>query len=526
MTKFVRIHGDDTVAVALEPIAGGTAIAALGLTVADPVPQGHKFALRDIAEGERVVKYGATIGIAKAPITAGHHVHVHNLRTALGDILDYSYGEAPAPSEAAPAEIPQIQAYVRANGDIGIRNDLWIVPLVGCVNGLAQNVARKAEAEGILPEGSRVRVLSHPYGCSQLGDDLANTRGILQNYAVHPNAGGVLILGLGCENNTRAYFETGFAPPDPSRLRFLISQEAGDEEAEALDAVRELAAAMAGDVRTAVGADRLRIGLKCGGSDGFSGITANPLLGAFSDWLCGLGGTTVLTEVPEMFGAEQILMERAENREVFDRVVTLINDFKAYYVAANQPIYENPSPGNKAGGISTLEEKSLGCTQKAGRSVVRDVLGYTDRLRVPGLNLLSAPGNDGVAVTALAAAGCHMVLFTTGRGTPLGGVVPTMKIATNSDLATRKPHWIDFDAGPIADGSQTVEGLVAAFAATVFDVASRQAGPQRGERHRRDRHLQDRRDALRSTPPRADPVGPRGTRPIRCGRARSARRPR
>lgn len=471
MTRTVRIHAADDVAVALEPIAAGTMIDAFGLTVADEVPQGHKFALRDIAAGDKVVKYGATIGIAKEAIAAGRHVHTHNLKTALGDILDYAYGEAPAAAAPVATDVPQIRAYVRSNGDIGIRNDLWIVPLVGCVNGLARNVADRLTAEGILPADSRVQVLSHPYGCSQLGDDLANTRGILQNYAVHPNAGAVLILGLGCENNTRAYFTEGFTPPDPERVRFLITQEAGDEEAEALALARELVALLAEDRRVPVGADRLRIGLKCGGSDGFSGITANPLLGAFSDWLCGLGGTTVLTEVPEMFGAEQILMERAENREVFEATVKLVNDFKEYYVANDQPIYENPSPGNKAGGISTLEEKSLGCTQKAGRSIVRDVLGYTDRIAKPGLNLLSAPGNDGVAVTALGAAGCHMVLFTTGRGTPLGGVVPTMKIATNSGLATRKPHWIDFDAGPIAEGTTTPEGMVPAFAAAVLAIA-------------------------------------------------------
>ena len=358
------------------------------------------------------------------------------------------------------------------NGDIGIRNDLWIVPLVGCINGLADNIAKAVEKEGLLPEGSRVTVLSHPYGCSQLGDDLANTRGILQNYVAHPNAGGVLVLGLGCENNTRAYFKQGLELPDPDRVRFLTSQEAGDERTEALALCRELAAKMKTDKRVEVGADRLRIGLKCGGSDGFSGITANPLLGAFSDWLTGIGGTTVLTEVPEMFGAEQLLMERTENREVFDKTVALINDFKRYYVDNHQPIYENPSPGNKAGGISTLEEKSLGCTQKAGLSTVRDVVGYTGRIATPGLNLLSAPGNDGVAVTALAASGCHMVLFTTGRGTPLGGVVPTMKIATNSDLATRKPHWIDFDAGPIATGDTTVSGLRDSFIDAVLQIAS------------------------------------------------------
>ncbi|MDR3517270.1 MAG: altronate dehydratase family protein [Azospirillaceae bacterium] len=472
MSKTLKIHPNDTVAVALEPLAKGTVIEAFALTLGDEIPQGHKFAIKDIAEGETVIKYGAVIGIAKEPIAAGRHVHTHNLKTALGGIVDYNFAgdSAVAANDATPA--PTILAYERVDGQIGIRNDLWIIPLVGCINGLAQNIARQIEREGFLPEDARVQVLSHPYGCSQLGDDLANTRAILQNYALHPNAGGVLILGLGCENNTRAAFQETLHPADPRRVRFLTSQEANDEQAEAVAACRELAAVMKEDQRTPVSASRLRIGLKCGGSDGFSGITANPLLGAFSDWLCGVGGTTVLTEVPEMFGAEQLLMARAENHDVFDKTVALINEFKQYYIANNQPIYENPSPGNKAGGISTLEEKSLGCTQKAGQSTVRDVLKYTDRLHTPGLNLLSAPGNDGVAVTALAATGCHIVLFTTGRGTPLGGVVPTIKVATNTTLATHKPHWIDFNAGPIATGESSVAGLRDSFIRTVLDVAS------------------------------------------------------
>ena len=474
MTLALRIHDLDTVAVALEPLSARAHLADYGVTLLEDIPRGHKFALRDIAEGEKVTKYGATIGVATQPIVRGAHIHTHNMRTALGDILDYAYSggvEAPAPAATAPT----IRAFERANGDIGVRNDLWIIPLVGCVNGVARAIARRIEAEGVLPDGSRVQILSHPYGCSQLGGDLADTRAILQNYALHPNAGGVLVLGLGCENNTRAAFEAGLAPADPERVRFLVAQEAGDEEEEGFVIARALAERMRGDRRVDVSAARLRVGLKCGGSDGLSGVTANPLLGAFSDWLCGIGGTTVLTEVPEMFGAETLLMARAENRDVFDKTVALVNDFKAYYVANHQPIDENPSPGNKAGGITTLEEKSLGCIQKAGRSVVRDVLGYRDRLRASGLNLLSAPGNDGVAVTALGAAGCHIVLFTTGRGTPLGGVIPTMKISPNPPLAERKKHWIDFDAGPIATGAASVADLRAPFIETALEVANGRA---------------------------------------------------
>ncbi|SJZ54842.1 D-altronate dehydratase [Consotaella salsifontis] len=445
-----------------------------GARLMDDVPQGHKLALKPHQAGDPVIKYGSVIGLAKEAIEPGQHIHTHNIKTALGGLQEYSYA-GPADeigAASSPQNAPTIDAYVRANGEIGVRNDLWIIPLVGCINGLAKNVARRFERMGALPEGCRVLVLDHPYGCSQLGDDLDNTRNILRDLAVHPNAGGVLIMGLGCENNTRELFIQGFEHPDPRRIRYLTTQEVGDEMEAALSALCDLSDVIGQDRRESVSASRLRIGLKCGGSDGFSGITGNPLLGAFSDWLCSMGGASVLTEVPEMFGAEQILMQRAENREVFDKIVSLINDFKQYFLDHDQPVYENPSPGNKAGGISTLEEKSLGCTQKAGRSIVRDVIRYGQRIKTSGLTLLEAPGNDGTAVTALTAAGCHIVLFTTGRGTPLGGVVPTIKVSTNTDLAARKGHWIDFDAGPVAAGLETVDGLLPTFIDTVLAIAN------------------------------------------------------
>lgn len=472
--SHIQINPADTVAVALRPLAKGDQPDGLALVLLDDVPRGHKFALRDHAEGEPVLKYGASIGLARMPIATGAHVHVHNLRTGLDGKDEYAYAGVPQAPATAPGsqEVPQIMAFERVDGNIGIRNDLWIIPLVGCVNRLAERMARQFESRNRLPEGTRVMVLNHPYGCSQLGDDLDTTRAILQNLAAHPNAGGVLILGLGCENNTRAFFEEGLAHPDPRRVRAMSAQESEDEYETALAHLEDLAAIVRTDERVSVGADRLRIGLKCGGSDGFSGITANPLLGAFSDWLCDIGGATVLTEVPEMFGAERILMARAKDQSVFQDTVALVNDFKQYYIDHDQPIYENPSPGNKAGGISTLEEKSLGCTQKAGRALVRDVLRYTERARSKGLSLLESPGNDGVSITALAATGCHIVLFTTGRGTPMGSVVPTLKIASNSDLAQRKPHWIDFNAGPIATGEATLLDLRDDFIAKILATAS------------------------------------------------------
>lgn len=474
MSSYLKIHERDTVAVALEPLESGTVLDGLGITLAGRIERGHKFALVDHKAGDEVIKYGHRIGRAKEAIPAGAHVHSYNLGTALGGPEDYVYDGVPA-ADAHAATAPTVNVFVRANGEVGVRNDLWIIPLVGCINGLARNAAQRFEKSGKLPEGSRVLVLEHPFGCSQLGDDLSNTRNILRAMALHPNAGGVLILGLGCENNTLKGFLDGFEPVDPARIRYLVTQEVEDEDAAADTALAELAAVMANDKRQPASIDRLRIGLKCGGSDGLSGITANPLLGAFSDWLCAAGGTTVLTEVPEMFGAETMLMERAESKEVFESVVSLINDFKQYFLDNGQPVYENPSPGNKDGGITTLEEKSLGCTQKAGHSIVRDVIRYGERLAKPGLTLLEAPGNDGTAVTALSAAGCQIVLFTTGRGTPLGGVVPTVKVATNTPLAQRKPHWIDFNAGPIAEGTVDVAGLRDAFVETVLAVAEGRA---------------------------------------------------
>ncbi|CAH2601241.1 D-altronate dehydratase [Rhodovastum atsumiense] len=470
MANWLRIHAGDTVAVALADLEIGAEVA--GVRLREAVARGHKVALADHAVGAPVIKYGARIGLARVDIAAGSWVHTHNIGTALGGVEDYTYPGVPTvPAAAAPA-VRTFSGFVRSNGDVGVRNDLWIIPLVGCVDGLARKLASGFQASGLLPEGSRALALEHPYGCSQLGDDLDNTRNILRALALHPNAGGVLILGLGCENNTRELFAKDFVHPDPRRLRYLTTQEVDDEVAAATDLLKELATVMRGDRREPVGLDRLRVGLKCGGSDGFSGITANPLLGAFSDALCAAGGSTILTEVPEMFGAERLLMERAGDRDVFNRTVSLINDFKGYFLSNNQPIYENPSPGNKAGGISTLEEKSLGCTQKAGRSIVRDVIRYARRATRPGLTLLEAPGNDGTAVTALIAAGCQMVLFTTGRGTPLGGPAPTMKIATNTPLFRRKANWIDFNAGPIAEGEVTVDGLLPSFVDAVVAVAN------------------------------------------------------
>ena len=409
---------------------------------------GHKYALVDIKKGENIIKYGNAIGHATEDIKKGEHVHTHNVKTNLSGNLEYEY-------DRKVFDIPYgedgrtFMGYVRENGDVGIRNEIWIVNTVGCVNKVAERIAAATGAYHF----------PHPFGCSQLGDDQAITQKILKGMVNHPNAAGVLVLGLGCENNNIDLFRTVLGEVDERRVRFLVAPEHEDEVAEGIKIVEELKAYAATFKRTPVPVSKLRVGLKCGGSDGYSGITANPLVGRFSDKLIAAGGSCILTEVPEMFGAEHLLMQRCESREVFDKTVSLINDFKDYYTRHNQVIYENPSPGNKKGGITTLEEKSLGCVQKGGLSPVVDVLDYGDTVRRAGLSLLNGPGNDIVAITNLMAAGAHVILFTTGRGTPVGSAVPTVKIATNHSLAERKASWIDFDASPTLDGNSLEDEL-------------------------------------------------------------------
>lgn len=395
---------------------------------------GHKIALFDISKGEDIIKYGFPIGIATEDISSGIRVHTENMKTKLNDILSYEYTPDFKALEPTPAF--EIEAFVRKNGEIGIRNDIWIVPTVGCVNSIGKALAEKTGA----------LYYSHPYGCSQLGDDNKTTQLILRGLIKHPNAGGVLVLGLGCENNNIEEMKKVLGDWDEERIRFLSVQDVENEMEEGIKILNELKEVASLDKRERVSISRLKVGLKCGGSDGFSGITANAVVGRATDKLCSMGGTAVLTEVPEMFGAEKLLFDRCINEEVFQKGVSLINNFKSYFKAHGQPVSENPSPGNKEGGITTLEDKSLGCVQKGGTAPVVDVLDYGDTLKKQGLNLLNGPGNDIVSTTNLSACGCHMILFTTGRGTPLGSAVPTVKIASNDELAKRKSHWIDFNS--------------------------------------------------------------------------------
>ncbi len=453
----LRVHPQDDVLVALRDLQPGETArsGSDAIGVRTPVPRGHKIAAAALAAGSLVRKYGWPIGRATRDIAQGEHVHTHNLATTLTGRCDYAYTPHAALAAADPAGPRTFLGYRRRDGRVGTRNELWIVCTVGCVARTARRIAAGA-AERLRGKIDGVYALTHPFGCSQLGDDLAHTRRLLASLLAHPNAGGVLVVGLGCENNQLAALLAA-AELDPERVRAFNAQAVGDEIEEGVRALEELAERLARDRREPRPLSDLVLGLKCGGSDAFSGVTANPLVGRISTELARAGGTPILTEIPEIFGAEQLLMARAADRSVFEAVGTLVNDFKHYFAAAGQPVSENPSPGNQAGGITTLEEKSLGAVQKAGEARLTQVLRYGERVRRPGLALLEAPGNDAVSGTALSAAGATLLLFTTGRGTPLGFAAPTLKIASNSALAQAKPRWIDFDAGTLLAGAAMEE---------------------------------------------------------------------
>ncbi|MCI9264898.1 MAG: altronate dehydratase [Oscillospiraceae bacterium] len=467
MPDFIRIHPGDNVVVALRDIPAGTAFE--GTAAKEDIPLGHKMAILSVEEGEAVVKYGFSIGHATAPITAGEWVHTHNMATNLSGEMEYTY--TPHLQFPDPVKPKTFRGYRRPDGKVGVRNEIWIIPTVGCVNDVAKALVRENQ---YLVQGTvdGLYTFPHPFGCSQTGEDHAQTRKLLAALARHPNAGAVLVLSLGCENLTREQFLAELGEYDPERIKFLTCQEVSDEIETGGKLLKECAAYAAGFQREEIPASELVIGIKCGGSDGLSGITANPVVGRFSDLLCAQGGSTVLTEVPEMFGAEGFLLDRCVNEEVFHKAVDMINGFKAYFIRHHEVVYDNPSPGNKAGGITTLEDKSCGCVQKGGSTPIMDVIGYGDPVISKGLNMLYGPGNDLVSATALTAAGAHIILFTTGRGTPFGAPAPTMKLATNTPLAEKKSGWIDFNAGVVADGLRTLDESAADLIEKVLSVAS------------------------------------------------------
>ena len=467
MPDFIKIHQNDNVAVALRTISAGTVFE--GVSARAEIPQGHKMALLPMKEQDQIVKYGFSIGHATTDIAAGDWVHTHNMATNLSGEIEYKY--EPQVNDLKEMPPQAFQGYRRGDGKAGIRNEIWIIPTVGCVNDIAKALAEKNQD---LVSGSidGLYTFPHPYGCSQTGEDHAQTRKLLAALTRHPNAGAVLVLGLGCENLTHEQFLEELGDYDPDRVKFLICQQVDDEMAAGRELLEECAAYASGFQRESIPASELVVGMKCGGSDGLSGITANPLVGRFSDLLIAQGGSTILTEVPEMFGAEGFLLNRCVNEEVFDKAVNMINGFKQYFIRHNEVVYDNPSPGNKQGGITTLEDKSCGCVQKGGSAPIADVIGYGDPVTAKGLNMLYGPGNDLVSCTALTAAGAHLILFTTGRGTPFGAPAPTMKIATNTPLAMKKAGWIDFNAGVAADGARTLDEAARDLMQAVLDTAS------------------------------------------------------
>ena len=467
MPDFIQIHPADNVAVALRPISAGTCFE--GVKANMDIPQGHKMALKALDANTHVMKYGFSIGHTTAAVAAGDWVHTHNMVTNLEGEMEYTYN----PNVVFPEPLPTrtFCGYRRPDGRAAIRNEIWIIPTVGCVNDVAKSLVRECQD---LVTGSidGLYAYTHPFGCSQTGEDHAMTRKLLAALTKHPNAAAVLVLSLGCENLTHEQFLAELGEYDPNRVKFLTCQQVDDEMAEARKLLEECARYASQFQRQEIPASELVIGMKCGGSDGLSGITANPTVGRFSDMLVAMGGSTVLTEVPEMFGAEGFLMDRCVNEEVFGKAVEMINGFKSYFIRHNEVVYDNPSPGNKQGGITTLEDKSCGCVQKGGSAPIMDVIGYGDPVVTKGLNMLYGPGNDLVSATALTVSGAHMVLFTTGRGTPFGAPAPTMKLATNTPLATRKAGWIDFNAGVVADGTRTLDEAACDLMDLVLEVAS------------------------------------------------------
>ncbi len=471
MKSAIKINPEDNVAVALRPLEAGESleVADTAVVLRDGIPQGHKFALCALREGENVIKYGMPIGHVTAGVAAGTWLHTHNIATNLSGEVRYQY--KPSRIQLHPAKSETFLGYRRADGRVATRNEVWVIPTVGCVNGVAQRLVEAAQhLVGGTLDG--IHCFTHPFGCSQTGEDHAQTRKLLVALSRHPNAAGVLFLSLGCENCTHQQVLDELGEFDHERVRFLNCQGVSDEHEEGLGIIEELACLAKGFTREPVSTNELVIGMKCGGSDGLSGITANPVIGRVSDRAVAQGASSVLTEVPEMFGAEDFLLNRCASREVFDGATSMLNGFKNYFLSHGEVVYENPSPGNKEGGITTLEDKSCGCVQKGGAAPVMDVIGYAESVRKKGLTLLCGPGNDMVSTTALTAAGCHVILFSTGRGTPFGAPVPTLKVFTNTELCARKPSWMDFNAGVVADGAKTLDDAAADLWAQVLETAS------------------------------------------------------
>ncbi len=470
--QLIQIHEFDNVAIAIDGLTAGMEVAVGGSScqVQNDIPVNHKIALQDMEPETEVIKYGNVIGHTTKAVKKGEWVHSHNMQTSLDGMLEYTYEPTSGITEDKERVKDTFLGYIRNNGEVGIRNEIWVIPTVSCVNHTVRMIAERA-GKKFSESCDGIFAYPHNSGCSQLGEDHKTTQKILASIIKHPNAGGVLVVSLGCENNNLNEFRSVLGDIDENRVKFLVAQEETDEIERGVELIAELLLTARKDKRTEVPASKLKIGFKCGGSDALSGVTANPLCGQIADRVAKEGGTAILTEVPEMFGAETILMNRADTKETFEKVVDLINSFKQYYINYEQPIYENPAPGNKAGGITTLEEKSLGCIQKGGHAQVTDTLKYGQKAGKQGLNLMNGPGNDNVSITNLVASGAQLLLFTTGCGNPLGTSVPSVKLASNSSLFDKKRHWFDFNAGTLLEG-RSIEELSDELWKLILDIAS------------------------------------------------------
>jgi len=472
----ILLHGDDNVAIARVPLAAGTELrigGQIAVTAREPIAAGHKIALVHVAPGEVVRRYGQIIGRAKQPIEPGQHVHTHNLAF---EELHFDY-EFPAGETALPERLasPTFMGYPREGGSVGTRNYIAVVAASNCAAHTAEMIAHSFAGEPLPPNVDGVVAFPHGDGCGQvIGPDTLQLQRTLGGVLAHPNVAAAVILGLGCEVNQIEHY-LGPNAPRSSRLVGMTLQGSGGTRGALAAARAEIAGLIeqcAAEQRVESPASRIVLGLNCGGSDSFSGITANPALGVCSDMLAAIGATTVLAETTEIFGAEHLLVRRARNRQVAEKLLSFVTGYRQYLNRFAGSFDDNPSPGNKEGGLTNILEKSLGAVAKAGTSPLTDAVDYAERVRTPGFVFMNTPGYDPVSLTGLAAGGCNLIAFTTGRGSAIGfPSVPVLKIATNSNTYRRMQDNMDLNAGAIADGEKSV----AEVGREIFDILLRVA---------------------------------------------------
>jgi len=472
----IHLHPTDNVAIARVQLGAGTELRVAGqrLEVKEAISAGHKIALVAIPQGAVVLRYGQVIGRARQPIERGRHVHTHNL--AFEELhFDYEYpsGETPLPARRAS---PTFLGYPREDGSVGTRNYIAVVAASNCAAHTAEMIARSFDGESLPANIDGVVAFPHGEGCGHtIGPDTAQLRRTLAGVLAHPNVSAAVILGLGCEVNQIEHY-LGPNAPRTSRLVGMTLQSSGGTRGAVTAARAEIARLMeqcSAEQRKEVPASGIVLGLNCGGSDSFSGITANPALGVCSDMLAELGATAVLAETTEIFGAEHLLVRRARNRQVAEKLLSFVQGYKQYLTRFAGSFDDNPSPGNKEGGLTNIIEKSLGAVAKAGTSPLTDAVDYAEPVHTPGFVFMNTPGYDPVSLTGLAAGGCNLIAFTTGRGSAIGfPSVPVLKIASNSHTYRRMQDNMDINAGTIADGEKSVQQVGGEIFEMLLRVAS------------------------------------------------------